>query len=125
MRLSCQPPAKFVNEDGDRPGRAVNSVVSTGVIVSGGLIRDSVLSPGVRLEGRSQVNRAVILNNAHVLRDAVVENAILDKDVVVLAGAAVGVDKEHDRARGFTVSAGGVTVVGKGQVVAPCPPCAR
>jgi glucose-1-phosphate adenylyltransferase len=119
MRLSCQPPAKFVHEDGDRPGRAVNSVVSTGVIVSGGLIRNSILSPGVRVAGRSRVNRAVILDNSHVHRSAVVENAILDKDVAVLAGATVGVDKEHDRARGFVVSAGGVTVVSKGQVVAP------
>jgi glucose-1-phosphate adenylyltransferase len=71
------------------------------------------------MEGRSRVNRAVILDNSHVHRSAVVENAILDKDVAVLAGATVGVDKEHDRARGFVVSAGGVTVVSKGQVVAP------
>jgi glucose-1-phosphate adenylyltransferase len=47
----------------------------------------------------------------------VVENAILDKNVVVQEGAAVGVDKNHDRARGLTVSRGGVTVVGKGQIV--------
>ena len=67
----------------------------------------------------SRVNRAVILNNTHVHHHAVVENAILDKDVTVLEGATVGVDKEHDRARGFTVSPGGVTVVSKGQVVAP------
>jgi len=118
-QVSCMPPAKFVHEDGDRPGRAVNSVVSTGVIVSGGLIRNSVLSPGVRVDGRSRVNRAVILHNTHVHRHAVVENAILDKDVAVLEGATVGVDKEHDRARGFVVSTGGVTVVSKGQVVAP------
>jgi glucose-1-phosphate adenylyltransferase len=118
-RVSNQPPAKFAHEDGDGHGRAVNSVVSNGVMVSGGLIRDSVLSPGVRVDGRSRVNRAVILHNTHVRRRAVVENAILDKDVTVLDGATVGVDKEHDRARGFTVSAGGVTVVSKGQVVAP------
>jgi glucose-1-phosphate adenylyltransferase len=65
------------------------------------------------------VDRAVILHNTRVHRHAVVENAILDKDVVVLEGATVGVDKERDRARGFVVSAGGVTVVSKGQVVAP------
>ena len=52
-RVSNQPPAKFAHEDGDGHGRAVNSVVSNGVIVSGGLIRDSVLSPGVRVDGRS------------------------------------------------------------------------
>jgi len=118
-RVSNQPPAKFAHENGDGPGRAVNSVVSNGVIVSGGLIRDSVLSPGVRVDGRSLVNLAVILHNTHVHRNAVVQNAILDKDVTILAGAMVGVDKEHDRARGLSVSAGGVTVVSKGQVVAP------
>jgi len=118
-RVSNQPPAKFAHEDGDGPGRAVNSVVSNGVIVSGALIRDSVLSPGVRVDGRSLVSRAVILHNTHVHRHAVVQNAILDKDVTILAGAMVGVDKEHDRARGLSVSAGGVTVVSKGQVVAP------
>jgi len=117
-RVSWHPPAKFVHEDGDSPGRAVNSVVSAGVIVSGGLVRNSVLSPGVRVESGSRVDRAVILDNTRVHRHAVVANAILDKDVAVLAGAEVGVDKEHDRARGFVVSDGGVTVVSKGQVVA-------
>jgi len=117
-RMACQPPAKFVYEDGDRPGRAVNSVISNGVI-SGGLISNSVLSPGVRVESRSRVNRSVILDNTHVHRNAVVENAILDKDVAVLEGATVGVDKEHDLARGFVVSPGGITVVGKGQDVTP------
>ena len=111
------PPAKFVHDDGDRPGRAIDSVVSNGVIVSGGLVRNSVLSPGARVDSWSRVNRAVILHNARVSRHAVVENAILDKNVVVEEGATVGVDKEHDRARGLVVSSGGITVVGKGQVV--------
>jgi len=118
-RVPCLPPAKFVHEDGDREGRAVNSVVSNGVCVSGGLISNSVLSPGARVDSRSRVNRAVILHDSRVHPGARVEDAILDKNVSVLAGAAVGVDKERDRARGFVVSAGGVTVVGKGQVVAP------
>jgi glucose-1-phosphate adenylyltransferase len=118
-RASGQPPAKFVHEDGDRVGRAINSLVSNGVIVSGGLVRSSVLSPGVRVDSLSRVDHAVILNNSRVHRHAVVANAILDKNVTVLAGATVGVDKERDRARGLLVSAGGVTVVGKGQVVAP------
>ncbi|MGH3171794.1 MAG: sugar phosphate nucleotidyltransferase [Trebonia sp.] len=116
---SAQPPAKFVHDDGDRVGRAVNSVVSNGVIVAGGLVRNSVLSPGVRVGSWSRVDHAVILHNSRVNRHAVVENAVLDKNVVVLEGATVGVDKDYDRARGLVVSAGGVTVVGKGQVVAP------
>ena len=115
--VPSQPPAKFVHEQGDRIGRAINSVVSNGVIVSGGLVRDAVLSPGVRVNSWSRVERAVILDSTVIGRHAVVQDAILDKNVVVPEGAMVGVDKEHDRARGFTVSAGGVTVVGKGQVV--------
>jgi glucose-1-phosphate adenylyltransferase len=114
-----QPPGKFVHDDGDRVGRAIDSLVSNGVIVSGGLVRNSVLSPGVRVESWSRVERSVILHNSRVSRHAVVENAILDKNVVVTEGAAIGVDKEHDRGRGFVVSGGGVTVVGKGQVVTP------
>jgi glucose-1-phosphate adenylyltransferase len=112
-----QPPAKFVYDEGDRVGRAVNSVVSNGVIVSGSLVSNSVLSPGVRVDSWSRVNRAVILHNSCVGRHALVQNAILDKGVVVADGATVGVDSEHDTARGFTVSSGGVTVVGKGQKV--------
>jgi glucose-1-phosphate adenylyltransferase len=111
------PPAKFVHDDGRRMGRAIDSVVSNGVIVSGGLVRDSVLSPGVRVDSRSRVNRAVILNHSRVGCRAVVENAILDKNVVVADDATVGLDKDHDRERGLTVSSGGITVVGKGQVV--------
>ena len=117
--MPSQPPAKFVHNDGDRVGRAINSVVSNGVVVSGGLVRNSVLSPGARVDSWSRVNRAVILHNSRVSRYAVVENAILDKNVLVLEGATVGVDKDHDRARGLVVSSGGITVVGKGQVVMP------
>jgi glucose-1-phosphate adenylyltransferase len=115
--VPSQPPAKFVHDDGDRVGHAINSIVSNGVVVSGGLVRSSVLSPGVRVNSWSRVERSVLLHNTRIGRHAVVENAILDKNVVVPEGAQVGVDKEQDRARGFTVSPGGITVVGKGQLV--------
>ena len=115
--VPSQPPAKFVHDSGDRIGRAINSVVSNGVIVSGGLVSQSVLSPGVRINSWSRVERSVILHNTTIGRNAVVQNAILDKNVVVPDHAQVGVNKEHDKARGFVVSAGGVTVVGKGQEV--------
>jgi glucose-1-phosphate adenylyltransferase len=115
--VPSQPPAKFVHDSGDRVGRAINSIVSNGVVVSGGLVRDSVLSPGVRVNSWARVERAVLLHNTKIGRHAVIENAILDKNVIVPEGVEIGVDKEHDRRRGFTVSAGGITVVGKGQMV--------
>jgi glucose-1-phosphate adenylyltransferase len=59
----------------------------------------------------------VLLDNVTIGRGAVVRNAILDKNVIVPDGAEIGVDHEHDRERGFTVSDGGVTVLGKGQLV--------
>ena len=62
----------------------------------------------------AQVDQSVILSNAWVGRDAIVRRAILDKNVVVQDGAQIGVDHEADRARGFTVSDGGITIVGKG-----------
>jgi glucose-1-phosphate adenylyltransferase len=115
-----QPPAKFVHDDGDgRLGRAINSLVSNGVIVSGSLVRESVLSPGVRVENWAAVERSVVMHNTRIGPRAVVRNAILDKNVIVPEGVQIGVDKEHDRARGFVVSDGGVTVVGKGQLVTP------
>jgi glucose-1-phosphate adenylyltransferase len=110
-------PAKFVHDDGDRVGRAIDSLVSNGVIVSGGLVRRSVLSPGVRVNSWSRVEQSVILHNVQVGRRAVIQNAIIDKNVVVPEGAKVGVDKDHDLERGFIVSPGGITVVGKGQKV--------
>jgi glucose-1-phosphate adenylyltransferase len=115
--VPSQPPAKFVHDSGDRVGRALNSVVSNGVIVSGGLVRSSVLSPGVRVNSWARVERAVLLDNTRVGRHAVVENAIIDKNVDVPEGAQIGIDKDYDRARGFVVSDGGITVVGKGQKV--------
>jgi glucose-1-phosphate adenylyltransferase len=59
------------------------------------------------------------MHNSRVSRHAVVQDAILDKEVTVLEGATVGVDKQRDRARGLMVSSGGITVVGHGQVVPP------
>src|SRR5215472_15549044 len=117
--VPSQPPAKFVHDSGDRVGRAIDSLVSNGVIVSGGTVRESVLSPGVRVNRWSTVERSVILHNTIIGRNETLRDAIIDKDVEVAEGAEVGVDKEHDRARGFVVSPGGVTVVGKGQQVNP------
>ena len=117
--IPSSPPAKFVHDDpaNDRVGRALESVVANGVVVSGGTVRRSVLSPGVRVDSWAQVERAVVLDGTRIGRSAVVRDAILDKNVVVPEGVRIGVDKDVDRERGFTVSPGGITVVGKGQKV--------
>ncbi len=106
------PGAKFTLR-----GTAEDSIVSTGTIISGGDVDSSVLSPKVRVDKWAKVEQSVLMDNAHVGRNAVVRRAILDKNVVVERGAEVGVDHEADRARGFTVSAGGITVVPKDFVV--------
>ncbi|CAI7979347.1 MULTISPECIES: glucose-1-phosphate adenylyltransferase [unclassified Parafrankia] len=112
------PPAKFVHDTPGRVGVATDSIVSNGVIISGGAVRRSVLSPGVRVNSWSVVENAVVMDNSVIGRRAVVRDAILDKNVVVPPGATVGVDKDHDRARGYQVSEAGVTVVGKGVTIA-------
>ena len=89
-------------------------MVCEGVIVSGGTVRRSVLSPKVRIHSRAEVVDSVLLDNVDVGEGALVRNVILDKDVVVEPGARIGVDHAEDLARGFSISDGGVVVVGKG-----------
>lgn len=111
------PPAKFVHAGPGRLGHAADSVVSPGVLVSGATVSGSVLSPHVHLHSWSAVSDSVLLDSTVVGRHAQVHRAILDKNVVVRERARVGLDPEQDRARGFTVTESGVTVVPKGTVV--------
>jgi glucose-1-phosphate adenylyltransferase len=92
-------------------------LVSPGCIVSGGTVRRSVLSPGVKVHSRSEIDECVLLHGVDVGRGSVLRRAIIDKGVLVPPGTSIGVDHEHDRARGFHVSEGGVVVLGKGQIV--------
>jgi glucose-1-phosphate adenylyltransferase len=110
------PPAKFVHEVGQRVGRAVNSLVAPGAVVSGGNVRGSILSPDVRINSFSTVEESVLFENVDIGRNAVVRRAVIDKNVRVPDGAEIGVDLDRDRER-FTVSEGGVVVIEKDALV--------
>ncbi len=108
------PPAKFVRDARGNLGTMIDSIVSLGCVISGAHIERSVLGPWSTIESGASVTDAVVFERARIEQDAVVRRAILDKDVVIGAGVQVGVDHEADRARGFTVTETGITVVGKG-----------
>jgi glucose-1-phosphate adenylyltransferase len=114
--LDPLPPAKFVFDEDGRRGHALDSMVAAGVVLSGGVARRSILSPGVHLHSYAEVEDAILMHGADVGRGAVVRRAIVDKDVRIQPGATVGVDPEADRER-FTVSASGVVVIPKGEIV--------
>jgi glucose-1-phosphate adenylyltransferase len=109
-----QPPAKLVRGADGTTAQVDAAVLSPGVVVTGGFVGHSVLSPSVRVDSGARVEGSVLLNGVKVGEGAVVRNAILDKNVVVPAGATVGVDHEADQARGFLVQ-DGLTVLGKDQ----------
>jgi len=113
------PPAKFVRDSHGALGTMIDSLVSLGCVVSGAHIERSVLGPWAAIDSGSQVVDSIIFDRVQIKRGAIVRRAILDKEVVVDAGAAVGVDRDRDLARGFSVTDSGITVVGKGVHVRP------
>jgi glucose-1-phosphate adenylyltransferase len=105
-----------VFEEDGRVGAAMDSMVCAGVVVSGGTVRRSILSPGVHVHSYALVENAVVMHGADIGRGAIVRNAILDKGVRVAPGARLGVDPEADRVRS-PVSPNGIVVIKKGAVV--------
>ncbi len=108
------PPPKFVfggGEDGARRGRALDSMVCPGSIVSGGTVTGSILGPLVRINSYSFVRDSILFEGVDVGRHARIQRAIVEKGVKIPAHAEIGFDLVKDRARGFTVTDGEVVVV--------------
>jgi glucose-1-phosphate adenylyltransferase len=104
------PPAKFVFDDEDRRGCAIDSMVSGGCIISGSRVTNSLLFSQVRVHDYSTVDRSVILPRVRIGERCVIRNAIIDEGAVVPDGTTIGVDPAQDRER-FYVSENGVTLV--------------
>ncbi|MFZ0959712.1 MAG: glucose-1-phosphate adenylyltransferase [Terriglobia bacterium] len=106
------PPAKFTFDEEHRRGEAIDSIVSGGCILSGGVVRNSILARGVRVHTGALVEGCVIMDNCDIGRHAKVRRAILDKNVRIPEDARVGYDLDADRARGWHVTDSGIVVIG-------------
>jgi glucose-1-phosphate adenylyltransferase len=104
------PPAKFVYDDANRRGKAVDSLVSGGCIISGALVRKSLLFTGVRIHSFAQVENAVILPGVDIARSARLRDVIIDRGVRIPEGLVVGEDPDVDAQR-FRRSEGGITLI--------------
>lgn len=113
------PPAKFVRDSRGSTGTMIDSIISLGSVISGAHIERSVLGPWDNVESGAAVVDSILFDRVNVQAGAVVRRAVLDKNVIVKEGASVGVDREHDLRRGFTVTDSGLTVVEKFGIVEP------
>ncbi|HYC37300.1 MAG TPA: glucose-1-phosphate adenylyltransferase [Usitatibacter sp.] len=105
------PPAKFVFDDPDRRGSALDSIISGGCIISGSMVKRSLLFSNVRVHNHSRIEDSVILPGVEIGPTAIVRNAIIDKHCRIPEGMEIGLDLEHDRARFHVTDKGRVLVV--------------
>jgi glucose-1-phosphate adenylyltransferase len=104
------PPAKFTFDDEGRRGSAIDSIVSSGSILSGGLVRNSVLGRGVRVHTGALVEDSIVFDNCNIGRRSKVRRAILDKNVILPEETVIGYDLDSDLKR-YHVTDSGITVV--------------
>jgi glucose-1-phosphate adenylyltransferase len=109
-RQPHRPPAKFVFDDVGRRGSAVESLISDGCIVSGALVRRSILFYGARVAEGSSIEDSVVLPNVSIGRGVTLRRAIVDKGCVLPDGLQAGLDPEQDRER-FHVTERGVSLI--------------
>jgi glucose-1-phosphate adenylyltransferase len=109
------PPAKFTFDQEHRRGQAIDSIVSGASILSGGMVRNSVLGRAVRVHSGAMVDECVILDNCDIGRRARLHRVILDKNVRIPEDAVIGYDHEVDRRNGHHVTESGIVVVEGGR----------
>jgi glucose-1-phosphate adenylyltransferase len=110
------PPAKTVfsgDENPERTGLVLDSLIASGCIVSGGRVQRSILSPNVRVNSYTEIHDSILMEGVNVGRYARVRRAIIDKDVTIPPGTVIGYNMKDDKKR-FTISEGGIVVVAKG-----------
>jgi len=104
------PPAKFVFGEPGRTGMAINSVIAAGCIISGAVVRNSVLSQDVRVNSYAEVESSIIFTHVDIGRHCRIRRAIIDRDVHLPEGTVIGYDREEDK-RNYFVTQSGLTVV--------------
>lgn len=109
------PPPKFVFAEGEggRRGQALDSIVCLGSIISGGQVYRSIVGNNCRVNSYAVIEDSILFDHVDIGRHAKIRRAIIDKGVHIPSGVQIGFDHEQDRARGFTVSENGVTVIAK------------
>jgi glucose-1-phosphate adenylyltransferase len=105
-------PAKFIFDFEGRRGQALDSIVSGGSILSGGVVRGSIIGRGVKVHSGAYVEDSVIFDNCDIGRRAKVRRAILDKNVRIHDETTIGYDIEHDRQFHYVTESGIVVVEG-------------
>ncbi len=113
------PPAKFLFDDDDRRGMAVDSTVSGGCIVSGAKLRKSLLFSNVRVDSYTDIEESILLPGVTVGEHCKIRKAIIDRGCHVPDGSEIGVDHEQDKAKGYRVTAKGVVLVTRGMLGQP------
>jgi len=111
-RALQSPPAKTISHEGERVGRAFNSIITDGTIISGGLVERSIIGPNVRVNSYCYITDSIIMDNCQIGRHSRIRRAIIDKNVVVPEGIEIGFDTETDKKK-FTISETGIVVIPK------------
>lgn len=105
------PPAKFVFDREDRRGVAIDSMVSGGCVISGSLVKNSLLFSNVRVHSYGEIHDSVIMPDVEIGRNARINKAIIDRGCTIEPGTVIGEDPEQDKQRGFRVTEKGVVLV--------------